>query len=293
MNAPVIVAEIGGNHRGEFSTAVRMIEIVAGYCREHFRLDGPRPRVVVKFQKRTPSLSPDDYLRPHPNPMHSYGETYGAHREALEFTALQHKRLRAVCSEQGVGYACSAWDWLALDDVAATRPDWIKIPSARNTNLTLVERAFAIFDGSVHISVGMATRSEVRALVDRLVALGVSKRTVLYACTSGYPVAAEDVRLEEIRWLQSEFGPLVESIGFSGHHHGIAIDMAAVGMGVSHIERHFTLNRTWKGTDHAASLEPDGFRKLVRDSAVVAAAMGTKGDGLLPVEEPMRAKLAT
>lgn len=292
MTTPTIVAEIGGNHRGEMSTALRMIEIVGRYCREHFQLDGSVSDVVVKFQKRTPHLTPSDYERPHPNPYHAYGDSYGLHREALEFHREQHAELAEKCQAEGVGYACSAWDVPALEDIVQVPGlRWVKIPSARNLNIQLMERALSLFDGPLHVSVGMTTRAEVRGMVNKLVRMGVSQRVVLYACTSGYPVAAEDVRLGEIGWLQDEFGGMVQSIGFSGHHHGISIDMAAAAMGVSHIERHFTLNRTWKGTDHAASLEPDGFRKLVRDAAQVTKAMGMKDAGLLPVEEPMRAKL--
>jgi N-acetylneuraminate synthase len=293
--SPVIVAEIGGNHRGEMRTAVRMIEVVAGYCREHFQLDGSRTDVVVKFQKRTPRAYPDDFTRPHPNPAHSYGATYGAHREALEFDRIQHVELSEACREHGVGYACSVWDWQAAEDIARLlpAPSWIKIPSARNLDFVLIEKVLREWSGDVHISLGMATKAEQRSLVDHLVTLGASKRVVLYACTSGYPVAFSDVRLGEIARLRDEFGPMVKSIGFSGHHHGIAVDMAAASMGVSHIERHFTLNRTWKGTDHAASLEPDGLRKLIRDVEAVTAALGTKGDGLLDVEVPTREKLST
>lgn len=293
MSPPVIVAEIGGNHRGQFQTAVRMIEIVAGYCREHFQLDGSRPHVVVKFQKRTPSAYPDDFKRPHPNPANAYGPTYGEHRSALEFNAGEHGALRNVCEGEGVGYASSVWDWKAAEDICRVGGEWIKIPSARNQDFVLIEKVLGDWEGEVHISLGMATRGEQSRLVDLLVKLGASKRVVLYACTSAYPVAAQDVRLGEIERLQAEFGPMVKSIGFSGHHEGIAIDMAAAAMGVSHIERHFTLNRTWKGTDHAASLEPDGLRKLIRDVGAVTKALGTKGDGLLDVEIPMREKLAT
>lgn len=293
MKPPIIVAEVGGNHRGQIQTAFRMIEIVAGYCREHFQLDGRRPDVVVKFQKRTPRAYPDDFTRPHPNPAHAYGETYGAHREALEFDVRQHKALRTVCENEGVGYACSVWDWQAAEDVCAVGGEWVKIPSARNTDFVLIEKVLREWRGDVHISLGMATVAEQRRLVDHLVKLGESKRVVLYACTSGYPVDFSDVRLGEIERLRAEFGPMVKSIGFSGHHHGIAVDMAAASMGVSHIERHFTLNRTWRGTDHAASLEPDGLRKLIRDVGAVTAALGVKGDGLLDVEVPTREKLAT
>lgn len=288
MTPPLVVAEIGCNHRGEVNTACRMIDVVAGYCREHFQLDGARPDVVVKFQKRTPSAYPDDYLRPHPNLAHAYGDSYGAHREALEFSAAEHDSLALNCRLRGVGYACSVWDEGALADIVTLGlARWLKIPSARNRDWDLIRQIYERWPGEVHISLGMVTRAEVGEIVEFI--RDGWDRTVLYACTSGYPVEFKDVRLGEIEWLQRNMP--VKSIGFSGHHHGIAVDMAAAAMGVSHIERHFTLNRTWKGTDHAASLEPDGLRKLIRDVGAVTRSLGLKGDGPLDVEIPQREKL--
>lgn len=293
MNPPTVVAEFGGNHRGEFVTALRMIEIVARYCTEHFRLDGSRPSVAVKFQKRTPHHHPDDFQRPHPHPFHAYGPTYGAHREALEFNAGQHTELKAYCEEMGVIYSTSVWDLQAAQDIIRLDPEWIKVPSACNLDLKLLGLLATEYSGDLHVSLGMTTRAEVEQIVRFLYGISheVLQRTVLYACTSGYPVPFEDVRLEEIGWLEDRFGHRIRGIGFSGHHHGYDVDMAAAAMGVDFIERHFTLDRTWKGTDHSASLEPDGLRKLIRGVAAVSTAMGVKDDGILPIEVPQRQKL--
>ena len=119
--------------------------------------------------------------------------------------------------------------------------------------------------GDIHISVGMTTPAEQEQIVQLMEKCDAADRVVLYACTSGYPVPFEQVCLLEIQTLNERFGSRVKEIGFSGHHLGIAVDIAAVVLGASWIERHFTLDRTWKGTDHAASLEPDGLRRLVRD----------------------------
>jgi sialic acid synthase len=116
-------------------------------------------------------------------------------------------------------------------------------------------------------------------------------RVVLYNCTSGYPVPFEDVCLLEIKTLQENFGHRVKSIGFSGHHLGIAVDVAAFAMGCQWNERHFTKDRTWKGTDHAASLEPAGLGKLCRDLAATHTCMTFKSEDILPLEKGMRAKL--
>lgn len=120
---------------------------------------------------------------------------------------------------------------------------------------------------------------------------GRLKDVVLYSCTSGYPVPFEDVCLLEIRRICDTYKDYVRAIAFSGHHNGIAVDIAAYVLGASIIERHFTLNRTWKGTDHAASLEPDGLRKLQRDVVSTYKALQYKSQEILPIEDEQRKKL--
>jgi N-acetylneuraminate synthase len=298
MSAPWVVAEIGGNHRGEIGTAKRMVEILATYCSEHFDLDvahigDVHRRLAVKFQKRTPSLELyPEWSEPHPNEHHAYGDTYLAHRQALEFDVKDHQTLRFWSETRGVTYACSVWDIPAAREIISLRPRWIKVPSARNTDYDLLDVLYDEYKGDVHVSLGMITRPELKVLTDYIGAHGVGRRTVFYACTSGYPVPAEDVCLGELTWLQDRYGGLISAFGFSGHHHGIAIDMAAVALGAEYIERHYTLNRTWRGTDHAASLEPDGVRKLLRDTGAVTKALGRKpSGGVLEIEKPQREKL--
>ena len=114
---------------------------------------------------------------------------------------------------------------------------------------------------------------------------------VLYSCASGYPVPFEDVCVREVARLCEKFGSQVKAIGFSGHHLGIAADIAALALGAQYFERHFTLDRTWKGTDHAASLEPDCIRKLARDLRNVSLALRYKEPEFLPIEQVQRKKL--
>lgn len=137
----------------------------------------------------------------------------------------------------------------------------------------------------------MTTRDEIEAIVKFYEARGRAGDLVLYACTSGYPVAFDDLCLGEVSRLKEAYGDRVKAIAFSGHHLGIAADIAALALGASWVERHFTLDRTWKGTDHAASLEPDGFRRLVRDLNNVEKALTRKSEDILDVEKVQRAKL--
>lgn len=283
MKRPFVVAEIGCNHRGELDTAEEMVRIAASVC----RVD------AVKFQKRNPRelLTPQQYNAPHPVPANSYGPTYGAHREALEFSVEQHQRLKQVCEEWGVLYSSSVWDMTSARQIVSLRPAYIKVPSAANTHFDMLRFLCDEYEGDIHVSIGMTTRKEEELIVETMAERSRLRDTVLYACISGYPVAFEDLSLLEIRRLHERYGGLVKAIGFSGHHLGIAADIAAMTVGAQWIERHFTLDRTWKGTDHAASLEPDGMRRLVRDLHNVARALRDKEEELLPVEVEQRKKL--
>ena len=283
MKTPRVVAEIGCNHKGDIEIAREMIKVAASFAQCNF----------VKFQKRSNKelLTPGEYHAPHPNPQNSYGETYGEHREFLEFNVEQHQQLKEWCEEHGIGYSTSVWDLTSAKEIANLNPEFINIPSACNLNFTMLEFLARNYSGDIHISVGMTTPPELEQIVNLMEAHDAAHRAVLYACTSGYPVPFEQVCLLELRAIEERFGSRVKEIGFSGHHLGIAIDSAAVALGASWIERHFTLDRTWKGTDHAASLEPDGLRKLVRDVRAVSNALTFKDTSILEIELPQRNKL--
>lgn len=278
-----IIAEIGCNHKGDIDTAKEMISVAAKICRAD----------VVKFQKRNNRelLPPEQYDGPHPVPGNSYGSTYGEHREALEFSAAQHAELMEYCATQGITYATSVWDLTSAKEIGALSPRLIKIPSATNLHWELQGWLCANYFGEIHVSTGMTTKDEIEAIVKFYEARGRAGDLVLYACTSGYPVAFDDLCLGEVSRLKEAYGDRVKAIAFSGHHLGIAADIAALALGASWVERHFTLDRTWKGTDHAASLEPDGFRRLVRDLNNVEKALTRKSEDILDVEKVQRAKL--
>ena len=283
MNAPKIIAEIGCNHKGDFEIAKEMIKTAAEYC----KVD------IVKFQKRCNKelLSEEEYNAPHPHPENSYGDTYGAHREFLEFTAAQHAELKAYCEECGVVYSTSVWDLTSAKEIAALNPELIKIPSACNLNKPMLEWLCDNYKGEIHLSFGMTTKEEEEQIVSFFEGKNRAKDLVIYNCTSGYPVPFEDICLLELKRMREQYADRVKAIGFSGHHLGIAVDAAAVALGAQYIERHYTLDRTWKGTDHAASLEPDGVRKLARDCRAVAKALTYKKEDVLDIEKVQRNKL--
>lgn len=278
-----IIAEIGCNHKGSIDIAKEHILVAAKDC----KVD------VAKFQKRCNKelLTEAEYNNPHPNPINSYGDTYGAHREFLEFDLDQHKDLKAFCEEIGIVYSTSVWDLTSAKEIASINPELIKIPSATNLNFPLQAWLCENYAGEIHASIGMTTPDEIEKIVSFYEERGRAKDLVLYSCTSGYPVDHEDICLLEISRLKEKYGDKLKAIGFSGHHLGIAADVAALTLGVDWIERHFTLNRAWKGTDHAASLEPSGLRKLKRDISLVKDALKYKSTSILPVEQVQRDKL--
>ncbi|MBY0123460.1 N-acetylneuraminate synthase family protein [Bacillus sp. S/N-304-OC-R1] len=280
---PKIIAEIGCNHKGELEIAKKMIKIAAEYC----KVD------VVKFQKRNNKelLSEEQYNAPHPNSQNSYGKTYGEHREFLEFSVEQHRMLKQYCEENGVKYCTSVWDLTSAKEIASLKPELIKIPSAINNHYEMLEWLCENFEGEIHISTGMTNYDEIEELINFLSVKKRNKDIVLYNCTSGYPVPFRDIRLKEIIRLKERYGKVIKALGFSGHHIGIAIDMAAIGLGAEWIERHFTLDRNWKGTDHSASLEPDDLRSLVEDANRVSEALQFKNEEILDIELVQREKL--
>ena len=289
MTRPVVVAEIGCNHKGDMEIAHRMIKLLG--C---FKTLNPDAAIdIVKFQKRTNKelLTPEEYNAPHPHPENSYGKTYGEHREFLEFSAEQHKLLKQWCEEEGLIYSTSTWDLTAAKEIVALHPQLIKVPSASNLDFEMLGYLRDNYDGEVHLSFGMTTKAEEKKIVDFFKEKNRAKDLVLYASTSGYPVPFEDICLNEITRLKETFGNDVKAIGFSGHHLGIAVDIAALALGATYFERHFTLDRTWKGTDHAASLEPTGLMKLARDLRNVSKALTSKSEDILDIEKVQRKKL--
>lgn len=283
MKQPQIIAEIGCNHKGDLEIAKEMIVTAALFC----KVD------VVKFQKRNNKelLTEEEFNAPHPNPDNSYGATYGAHREFLEFDFDQHKLLKKWCEENGVIYSTSVWDLTSAKEITSLQPELIKIPSACNLNKLMLEYLCENYNGEVHLSFGMTTHAEEEEIISLFESKGRNKDLIIYSCTSGYPVPFEDISLLEIKRLQDTYRDRVKSIGFSGHHLGIAVDSAAIALGAERVERHFTLDRTWKGTDHAASLEPDGLRKLARDCRAVSKALTYKETDILDIEKAQRNKL--
>jgi sialic acid synthase len=269
----LIIAEIGQNHQGDIEIAKELIR-TAKLC----GVD------AVKSQKRDVRtlLSSEEHGRIYDNP-HSFGKTYGEHRERLEFNEEQYAELKQYAESIGIIFFASPWDVPSAHLLERLAMSLYKIASASITNDALLATV-ASFRKPTILSTGMSTLDEIQQAVN----VFEGCEYALLQCTSAYPVRFEDVHLNVINAYRNMFSC---PIGLSGHHKGIAIDAAAVTLGARIIERHFTLDRTMKGTDHAASLEPPGFSRLVRDIRAIEKALGSSTKNLLECELESKKKL--
>ena len=254
-----VIAEIGHNHMGDLDIAKEMFK-VAGECGAD----------AVKLQKRdNRSLYTEAaYNKPYENP-NSYGKTYGEHREFLEFGWHEYAELKAYADELGLAMFSTAFDFSSADFLARMDIPAFKIASGDLKNIPLLTH-IARFGKPMILSTGGGTMEDVRRAYDAI--MPINSQLCILQCTSGYPAAFDELNLRVITTYRERFPDNV--IGLSSHDNGIAMAVAAYMLGARVVEKHFTLNHTWKGTDHAFSLEPIGFKKMVRDLKRVRAAMG-------------------
>ena len=271
-----IVAEVGVNHDGDPAKAAKMIE-VAAIC----GVD------AVKLQRRDIDsiLTRQAQEAPYVNER-SFGATYGLHRRALELPDEAWPRLQELAHARGLVFFATPYDPDSAAFLKALRVPVVKVASCDVTNPPLLT-AVATMGVPVLMSTGMSTEAE----IDHAVRLIWRETTdlVLLHCISAYPTSNEEVNLRYMRRLRKRYDTLV---GFSDHTRGIAVAVAAVTLGASVIEKHFTLDRSARGPDHASSLEPEGLRRLVRDIRNVEAAMVERPKTTLESERPVRARLA-
>jgi N-acetylneuraminate synthase/sialic acid synthase len=254
-----VIAEIGHNHQGKLETAKEMFK-VAKECGAD----------AVKLQKRNNRelFTKAGYEKPYDNP-NSYGETYGEHREFLEFGGIEYKELMDYADEIGVTFFSTAFDFSSADFLAKLDMPAFKIASGDLKNIPLLTH-IAEFQKPMILSTGGGTMEDVNRAYDAI--MPINQQLSILQCTAGYPADFDQLNLSVITTFRERFPNLI--IGLSSHDNGIAMAVAAYMLGARVVEKHFTLNHTWKGTDHAFSLEPIGFRKMVRDLERVKVAMG-------------------
>lgn len=268
----LVIAEIGINHNGDLDTAKKLMDVASlANC------DG------VKFQKRTIDLvyTQDELDKERESP---WGNTNRLQKEGLEFGVKEYGAIEDYAAKRNLIWFASPWDVESVNFLAAFNPPFIKIASALITDFELLE-AIKQTNIPVIISTGMSTRKEVYAAVNYL---GKSLVYIL-ACTSTYPTKVEEMNLSFIWVLKKEFSQY--KIGFSNHSSGIVFIEAAVVLGAEMVEFHITLDRSMYGSDQAASIEPSGVVRAVRNIKSVQQAMGDSQWTVFPSEEIIRQKL--
>lgn len=250
---------------------------------------------IVKFQKRDIDewalKKYDVYHKPHPDSKNSFGSTYEEHRRFLELDFEQHKILKEYCDSLGGNYSASVWDIKSAIEICSLNPKMIKIASACNQKFELLEWLCENYFGEIHISFGMTSLIEIEEIISFFEKKGRNKDLIIYSCTSGYPVPAKDICLLEISKLKERYYGRVKSIGFSGHHSGTIVDLAAYTLGAEYIERHFTLDRDFKGTDQKASILPEELKQLIQNLDELSLALNYKNKNILDIEKNNKEKL--
>ena len=254
-----VIAEIGHNHQGSVEQAKALFK-AAQEAGAH----------AVKLQKRDNRglYTREAYAKPYENE-NSYGSTYGEHREALEFGRAEYVELQAYCADLGITFFATAFDFVSADFLAELDMPAYKLASGDLTNTPLL-RHVARIGKPVIFSTGGGTMDDVRRAHDTLAS--ENDQIAVLQCTAGYPAEWDELDLGVIGTYREEFPDTV--VGFSSHDNGIAMAVAAYVLGSRIVEKHFTLNRALKGTDHVFSLEPPGLRKLVRDLRRTKVALG-------------------
>jgi N-acetylneuraminate synthase/sialic acid synthase len=254
-----VIAEIGHNHQGNIETA-----------KELFRAAKECGVNAVKLQKRDNRAL---YTRAMYNKAYdhenSFGETYGEHREFLEFGQAEYQELKAFAKELGITFFSTAFDFPSADFLAKLEMPAFKIASGDLKNIPLLKYV-AAFQKPMIVSTGGGTIDDVQRAYDEI--MPINTQLCILQCTAGYPCAFEEMNLNVISTFRERFPDIV--VGLSSHDNGIAMVVAAYVLGARVVEKHFTLNRAMKGTDHAFSLERGGMRRVVRDLQRTRQALG-------------------
>jgi N-acetylneuraminate synthase len=266
-----VVAEIGINHNGDIDVAKQLINVALSA-----RCD------AVKFQKRTIDVvyTKEELARPRDNP---FGPTNGDLKRGLELGLEQYRVIDTYCREKGITWFASCWDEASVDFIDQFHPPAYKIASASLTDDDLLIHTRAK-DKPIILSTGMSSLDQIDHAVK---ILGKNDLIILHS-SSTYPAYYEELNLRVIPVLQQQFAV---PIGYSGHETGIPSSVTAVALGACMVERHLTLDRSMWGSDHAASLEPNGITRLVRDIRLVETALGDGVKRVLDRERPVMEKL--
>lgn len=281
MKKTYIIGEIGINHQGDLDIAKRLIDIAAAAGCD-----------AVKFQKRNPDVCVPEAQKNKPRSWQGVDMTYLEYKYKIEFGKEEYDEIDRYCKQQGIAWSASPWDMDSVEFLEQYNLPFIKLPSASLTDDDLLTACVEKFP-KIIFSTGMSTEEEINHAVDTLrTAKAFYNKTEpigLLHCNSTYPAPVDELNLSAIKTLKDKYSDF--TIGYSGHEFRLGTTVAAIYLGAEIIERHITLDRTMEGSDHMASVEPQGLFKLVSGVRELEAAYG---DGVIKVTEseiPVRKKL--
>lgn len=267
-----IIAEIGINHNGDIEIAKQLMDVAVETGCD-----------AVKFQKRTPEICVPEEQKSIPRETPWGSMTYFEYKKRIEFEQKEFEQIDAYAKKIGIDWFASPWDVPSVDFLEGFNVPCQKIASACLTDSELLT-AINKTKTTTILSTGMSSMQE----IDKAVSLLNDVPLAIAQATSTYPAEASELNLRAIQTFSEKYKV---PVGYSGHERGLQVTIAAVALGAKFIERHITLDRSMWGTDHSASLEPDGLKKLVRDIRIVELALGDGKKKVYDSEIPIRAKL--
>ena len=281
MKKTFIIGEIGINHQGDINIAKRLIDIAAAAGCD-----------AVKFQKRNPDICVPEHQKLISRKWQGKEMTYLEYKYKIEFKKKEYDEIDEYCKQQGISWSASPWDMDSLKFLSQYDIPFIKLPSAMLTHDILLGNCVAT-GKKVIFSTGMSTQEEIDHAVNILrtakIKYNNKHKIGLLHCNSTYPAPIEELNISGIKTLSERYPDF--EIGYSGHEFRLGTTVAAIYLGATIIERHITLDRTMEGSDHMASIEPQGLFKLVSGIRELEHAYG---DGIIQVtesEKPVRKKL--
>lgn len=270
-NPCYVIAELGINHNGDIDIAKKLIDVaVSAGCN------------AVKFQKRTVDIvyTPEELARPRESP---FGETNGDLKRGLEFGWEEYEEIDRYCKEKGIPWLASCWDEGSVDFINQFNVPCFKVASASLTDDNLLRHTRAK-GKPIILSTGMSNIEQIDHAVG---VLGKQDLAIMHSCST-YPAYYQELNLRVIQTLKQRYGV---PVGYSGHETGIPSSVAAVVLGACIVERHITLDRSMWGSDHAASLEPNGITRLMRDIRLIEISLGDGVKRVIEREVPIMKKL--
>ena len=267
-----IIAEIGINHNGDIEIAKQLMDVAVETGCD-----------AVKFQKRTPEICVPEEQKSIPRETPWGSMTYFEYKKRIEFEQIEFEQIDAYAKQIGIDWFASPWDVPSVDFLEGFDVPCQKIASACLTDSELLT-AINKTKTTTILSTGMSSMQE----IDKAVSLLNDVPLAIAQATSTYPAEASELNLRAIQTFAEKYKV---PVGYSGHERGLQVTIAAVALGATFIERHITLDRSMWGTDHSASLEPEGLKKLVRDIRIIELALGDGKKKVYDSEIPIRAKL--